>query len=104
MPPRQQTWPSRLAGDYNDDGVVDAADYTVWRNLFGATLDPRADGDTNGVVNIDDYNIWKSNFGAVAGAGQQDRRSWRAFPSPPTIASWLAMLAILFACTAGRRR
>ena len=26
-----------LAGDYNDDGVVDAADYTVWRDNLGGT-------------------------------------------------------------------
>ena len=58
-----------LAGDYNDDGVVDGADYTVWRDLLGAALDPRADGDTNGVVDIDDYNVWKANFGLSAGAG-----------------------------------
>jgi hypothetical protein len=27
--------PSGLGGDYNDDGFVDAADYTVWRNNLG---------------------------------------------------------------------
>ncbi len=26
-------------GDYNQDGVVDAADYTVWRNTLGSTTD-----------------------------------------------------------------
>lgn len=59
----------KLAGDYNDNGIVDAADYSVWRDKLGSTLDPRADGDTNGIVNLLDYNIWKANFGASAGAG-----------------------------------
>ena len=39
--------PPSLAGDYNGDGVVDAADYTVWRDTFGQTgADLAADGDT----------------------------------------------------------
>jgi arabinogalactan endo-1,4-beta-galactosidase len=29
-------------GDYNRDGVVDAADYTVWRDTLGSTTDLRA--------------------------------------------------------------
>src|SRR5262249_14859890 len=36
------------SGDYNGDGVVDAADYTFWRDRVGST-DLRADGDGNGV-------------------------------------------------------
>lgn len=93
-----------LAGDYNDDGFVNAADYTVWRNLSGATLDPRADGDTNGVVNIADYNIWKANFGAVAGAGSAELMLGSSVPEPGAAAIWLTMLAILSACTPMRRR
>ena len=27
----------RLSGDFNDDGIVDAADYTVWRDTLGQT-------------------------------------------------------------------
>lgn len=53
-------------GDYNLDGVVDAADYTVWRGALGSTTDPRADGDGNGVVEEADYDVWKANFGAGA--------------------------------------
>ena len=40
-----------LAGDYDDNGTVDTADYVVWRHLIGGPYDPRADGDTNGVIN-----------------------------------------------------
>ena len=28
-----------VSGDYNDDGVVDAADYTVWRDHLGSNFD-----------------------------------------------------------------
>lgn len=51
-----------LAGDYNDDGVVDASDYTVWRdNLDTSTTLP---GDTTpGSVTQADYHVWRSHFG-----------------------------------------
>jgi hypothetical protein len=65
--------PFLLSGDYNQHGIVDAADYTVWRDTLGSTSDLRADGDITGaaagVVDLADYNIWKANFGAHAGSG-----------------------------------
>ena len=58
-------------GDYNQDGVVDAADYTVWRNIFGQPVTPHtlADGDGSGIIDEGDYDRWKSNFGLVTGSG-----------------------------------
>jgi hypothetical protein len=56
-----------LAGDYNDDGVVDAADYVVWRNAaIGAAL---PNDTTPGVVSAADYAVWRSNFGNSLAAG-----------------------------------
>lgn len=53
-----------LLGDYNDDGTVDAADYTVWRNhLGGAALTNEDPNASPGVVDQEDYVVWKSNFG-----------------------------------------
>ena len=56
-----------LAGDYNDDGTVDAADYTVWRDALetGATLANETVG--LGTVSIDDYLVWEANFGSSVG-------------------------------------
>ena len=51
--------------DYNENGVVDAADYTVWRNLLGETdLEPYtgADGDGDGSITQLDFNLWKSHY------------------------------------------
>ncbi len=48
-----------LPGDYNADGAVDAADYTVWQNAFGSTTDALADGNGDGVVNLADYTVWR---------------------------------------------
>ena len=66
------TFSSLPLGDYNQDGTVDAADYTVWRDSLGANVAAfaGADGSGNGVVDQADYEVWKANFGAVAtGAG-----------------------------------
>ena len=44
--------PANLAGDYNQNGTVDAADYVVWRNGLGTTYTQ------------DHYDIWRANFGS----------------------------------------
>lgn len=59
-----------LAGDYNDDGSVDAADYTVWADNFGSTTLLDADGNNDGVVDAADYTIWADNFGASRASAQ----------------------------------
>jgi hypothetical protein len=58
--------------DFNNDGVVDAADYVLWRkfeNTTGTGTQPT--GDANGDTNVDnlDYNIWKQQFGDTSGPG-----------------------------------
>ncbi len=56
------------AADYNQNGIVDAADFTIWRDLLGSN-DPLADGDGNGIVGMEDYYIWRTQFGrTVPGA------------------------------------
>lgn len=58
-------------GDYNANGAVDAADYTIWRDTVGQSgAGLAADGNHDGTVNSADYIVWKSNFGStIAGAG-----------------------------------
>ncbi len=60
-----------LAGDYNLDGSVDAADYTQWRDTRTqmVPMGTGADGSGNGVIDQADYEIWKMNFGAPAPGG-----------------------------------
>ncbi len=57
-----------LPGDYNGDHVVDAADYTVWRNRLGdATTLPNEDPNTTpGLVTQEDYEIWRSYYGETS--------------------------------------
>jgi len=61
-----------LAGDFNDDNVVDAADYVMWRKTMGQTVPMFTGADGNGNARIDagDLAAWKMNFGRVgAGSG-----------------------------------
>ena len=82
----------QLAGDYNGNGAVDAADYTVWRDTLGSTTDLRANGDNTGAstgkIDQADYIIWKSNFGSMAGSGAA-----AAVPEPATL--WMLLTGIL---------
>jgi hypothetical protein len=62
-----------ITGDYNLNGIVDAADYTVWRDTLGSMSDLRANGDDTaasaGVIDQADYSAWKDNFGtSVSGS------------------------------------
>jgi hypothetical protein len=72
-----------LPGDYNSDGVVDAADYTVWRDALGKSvaIGSGADGNFDGWVNDADYVIWRTDFGARAGSGSG---AATAIPEPAT--------------------
>ena len=61
--------PSVLAGDYNDDGSVDAADYLVWRkNLNGTSLTNET--VSMGIVDQADYDEWRRSFGTAPAVGR----------------------------------
>jgi Tol biopolymer transport system component len=78
-----------LTGDYNEDGIVNTADYTVWRNTLGQTgLTPYsgADGNGDGTIGPEDYGIWKLHFGETipqgAGSGEQGVQVASALAEP----------------------
>lgn len=54
-------------GDYNHNGTVDAADYTIWRDTLGSTTDLRANGNNDppstDLIDQADYTTWKNAFG-----------------------------------------
>jgi hypothetical protein len=64
--------PNFITGDYTGDGVVDAADYTAWRDSIGATgsetAEARADGNRDFVVNQADYDVWVARYGTPGAA------------------------------------
>lgn len=82
---------STLLGDFNADGVVDAADYTVWRDNLGADeATISGAGDASGLVDAGDYDIWLDNYGySFATAG---RSADKVIPEPSglaLVAAWL---------------
>jgi hypothetical protein len=58
------------SGDYDQDKVVDAPDYVLWRKNLGS--DTALPNDNTPGVGQDDYDRWRANFGQTAvaiGAG-----------------------------------
>jgi hypothetical protein len=83
------------AGDYNNDGVVDAADYVVWRKLLGTNtqLENEGEGVTPGMVTDEDYATWRTNYGLVTPPGSGSAAG--AVPEPAAIALVTLGLAML---------
>lgn len=84
-----------LAGDYNDDGIVDAADYAVWRDNVGAAAGTLANDTNGGTIGTAHYETWKANFGASALALNSGNSSAsNAVPEPVSLVS-LAVMTLL---------
>ena len=86
-----QLLPPLIAGDYNRDGVVDSADFTLWRNAVSTGFyHPMVDGNGDGVIDHGDYTTWKANYGLVAGGvGGIASASQSNVPEPAT---WISLL------------
>ncbi|MEO1497060.1 MAG: M14-type cytosolic carboxypeptidase [Planctomycetota bacterium] len=80
------SWVPTLEGDYNENGVVDLADYTVWRDAFGAPAGTLPN-DTSGLpIGNQQYATWVARFGqTLSGSGG-------AIPEPTT--AWVLGLTI----------
>jgi hypothetical protein len=78
-----------LQGDFNADGKVDAADYTVWRdNLGGSSAALNGAGSGSPTVVQADYTVWETNYGLTAAT---------AIPEPGALVSMLGCVACLVA-------
>jgi hypothetical protein len=84
--------PKPVSGDYNDNGIVDAADYVLWRK--GG---PLQNDETPGTL-PEDYDVWRMNFGRTSGSGAALNPS--TVPEP----SALIMFAILSAAIPATRQ
>lgn len=62
-----------LAGDYDHNGILDTADYHVWKNAFGQSVVPGhgADGSGNGIVDAADFTIWRDNLDGASNLAAQ---------------------------------
>jgi hypothetical protein len=81
--------PSALLGDYNGNHVVDAADYTAWRNSLGGNS--LLNDATPGMVGVDDYNYWKTHFGATGAASS----GMGAFAVPEPASAIVLVIAVV---------
>jgi hypothetical protein len=50
-----------LAGDFNDDGIVDAADYVVWRKNVD-TMNSLPNDSIGGLIGAAHYELWRANY------------------------------------------
>jgi hypothetical protein len=58
--------PEAIPGDYNGDGTVDLADYTVWADHYGQSgPDVAGDGNNDGTVDLADYTVWADHYGQL---------------------------------------
>ncbi|MEQ8848708.1 hypothetical protein [Botrimarina sp.] len=77
-----------LDGDYNNDGVVDAADYTVYRDNVGAPEGTLLNDPAGGLIGAAQLQAWQDNYGATVGG------SATAIPEP-SAALLIGMAALL---------
>ncbi|MEM8863970.1 MAG: fibronectin type III domain-containing protein, partial [Planctomycetota bacterium] len=73
------------SADFNDDLIVDVADFTLWRDQLGAAVTPGtgADATGDGLVSVADYQVWKDQFGTVITPPAMPLAS--VAPAPPAI-------------------
>jgi hypothetical protein len=76
-----------LAGDFNGDGSVNAADYVRWRKTGGTQAQ---------------FNTWRTNFGEASGNGGQASLDGIAVLEPEGLVLVVAVLIVSFG-TASRR-
>jgi hypothetical protein len=93
-----------VPGDFNGDGIVDAGDYTVWRDHLGEANEAaiQSNGDGQNGVDAQDYNVWVSSFGS--GGNGTASVALGAAAAAPEPATWLLAALSFVIAPAGRRR
>jgi hypothetical protein len=87
-----------IPGDYNNNGIVDAADYVVWRKNAGTT-NVLPNDPFGGTIGQNQYNNWRAHFGQTAGSGAGASANI-AVPEPASVL--MLLVGILAMCS--RRR
>lgn len=91
-----QFLPSGLVGDYNGNNILDAADYSVWRDAITTGSPLENDSNGNGIADAGDFDYWRAHFGETLGSGAGSGSSAAAVPEPTVwILSGLALAGLL---------
>jgi mannan endo-1,4-beta-mannosidase len=98
LPYMPWNYASLITGDFDHNGVVDTADYAIWRDSVGQTgAHLAADANGNNQIDAGDYDVWRSHFGQTVGSGSSLSA---AVPEPATV----SLSAIVLVGAAMRRR
>ncbi len=86
-----------LIGDFNANGLVDAADYTLWRDQEGQSLTAYTGADHTGDGHVDaaDYALWQTHYG--------ESLSSLAVAVPEPSAFMMALMTMRFLAPSRRR-
>jgi autotransporter-associated beta strand protein len=87
--------PMFTPGDFDKNGVVNAADLAQWRGDFGLNGD--SDADNDGDSDGNDFLIWQRNLGANAAVAATG-----AVPEPAAAA--ISLIGVVALTAAARRR
>ncbi|MGD9637086.1 MAG: lysyl oxidase family protein, partial [Pirellulales bacterium] len=60
--------PNSPTADFSNNNVVDAADYSIWRDAMGSS--GRGDANGDGAIDQGDYLVWRQQYGQSLAAGQ----------------------------------
>jgi cyclophilin family peptidyl-prolyl cis-trans isomerase len=88
------------AGDYDFNGLVNAADQSVWQASFGSTTNAAADGNGDGRVDAADYLVWRKSMAGGIGSGSSS-----GFGVPEPTSGTIFLIGLLpLACRRRRLR
>ena len=93
--------PTPIAGDFNQDGAVDAADFVVWRKNFTTSSEPSS-GAEESIFDVTGYDNWRANFGRAA--DEASLLAGSAAVPEPTVAVAVVVLLPLVCLRASRGR
>jgi hypothetical protein len=92
-----QVLPATLDQDFDNNGVVDAADYVIWRKCLAAgTALPYNETANVGVTDQEDYDLWRQAFGTTRlGSGSSVVSTSASIPEPGSAALLLIAIGVM---------
>lgn len=85
------------AGDFNQDGSVDGADFLLWQHQAGSVGQMEADGNDDLVVDGLDLDLWKNELALVGASAPASA----AIPEPATVL--MTAISLLFGAQQRKR-
>src|SRR4029079_13967508 len=94
-----------VPGDFDADHVVTINDYNTWKLAYGTTVTAfsGADGNGDGMVNAADYTVWRNHM-PIAGMGQASNVDEAQFGETLAVPEPTALVLMLPAFMLLRRR